>query len=263
MYYKSSYLISSWLFEQQPLSSGTNFIVLLSIYVQEYLYIYQILLKDTYFLPTHPWYTCLRFYGMWTFLGKKHFFMYLLKKKACVMLYCYCSVAKSCLTLCDSMGCSTPGFPILYCLSEFAHPHVHWGFPSDISGKEPTWQCRRQNRCRFYPWFGKTTWRRAWQSTPVFLPGEPPWIEEPSWIQSIGSQRVRHHWSNLEHRHAGPLSWWCYPSIISVTPSLTALSLSQHQGLFQWVGSSHQVPKVLQLQLQHQSSQWIFRIDFL
>ena len=35
------------------------------------------------------------------------------------------------------------------------------------------------------------------------------------------------------------------------------------QGLFQWVSSSHQEPKVLALQLQHQSFQWIFRVDFL
>ena len=41
------------------------------------------------------------------------------------------------------------------------------------------------------------------------------------------------------------------------------LNLSQHQSLFQWVGSSHQVAKVLELQLQHQSFQWIFRVDFL
>ena len=39
--------------------------------------------------------------------------------------------------------------------------------------------------------------------------------------------------------------------------------LSQHQGLFQWVSSSHQVAKVLEPQLQHQSFQWIFRSDFL
>ena len=44
-----------------------------------------------------------------------------------------------------------------------------------------------------------------------------------------------------------------------------AFNLSQHQGLFQWFGSSHQVAKVLelQLQLQHQSFRWIFRVDFL
>ena len=41
-----------------------------------------------------------------------------------------------------------------------------------------------------------------------------------------------------------------------------ALNLSQHQGLFQWVSSSHQVAKILEVQLQHQSFQWIFRTDF-
>ena len=42
-----------------------------------------------------------------------------------------------------------------------------------------------------------------------------------------------------------------------------AFNLSQHQHLFQWVSCSHQVAKVSELQLQHQSLQWIFRIDFL
>ena len=45
--------------------------------------------------------------------------------------------------------------------------------------------------------------------------------------------------------------------------SSPALSPSQHQGLFQWVGSWHQVAKVLEHWLQHQSFQWIFRVDFL
>ena len=39
---------------------------------------------------------------------------------------CCCSVAKSCLTLCDPMDCSTPGFPVLHYLPEFAQTHVHW-----------------------------------------------------------------------------------------------------------------------------------------
>ena len=43
------------------------------------------------------------------------------------------------------------------------------------------------------------------------------------------------------------------------SPSLPALNLSQHQGLFNWVRSLHQVVKGLELQLQHQSFQWIFR----
>ena len=48
-----------------------------------------------------------------------------------------------------------------------------------------------------------------------------------------------------------------------LSPSPFAFNLSQHQGLFQWVGSSHQVVKLLELQLQQQSFQWIFRVDFL
>ena len=47
------------------------------------------------------------------------------------------------------------------------------------------------------------------------------------------------------------------------SPSPPAFNLSQHWGLFQWVSSSHQVTKVLEPQLQHQSFQWIFRTDFL
>ena len=47
------------------------------------------------------------------------------------------------------------------------------GFPGGTSGKEPACQCKRHKRCRFNPWVGKIPWRRAWQPTPVFLPGEP------------------------------------------------------------------------------------------
>ena len=47
------------------------------------------------------------------------------------------------------------------------------------------------------------------------------------------------------------------------SPSPPAFNLSQHQDLFQGVGSSHQVAKELEFQLQHQSLQWIFRTDFL
>ena len=41
-----------------------------------------------------------------------------------------------------------------------------------LGGKEPTCQCRRCKRHRFDPWVRKIPWRRAWQPTPVFLPGE-------------------------------------------------------------------------------------------
>ena len=85
-----------------------------------------------------------------------------------------CSVALSCLTLCDPTEHSKPGFPVLHYLSEFTQTRVHW-------------------------------LRDAIQ-----------------------------------------------PSHLLLSPSLPAFNLSQHQGLFQWVSSLHQVAKVLELQLQYQ-----------
>ena len=53
------------------------------------------------------------------------------------------------------------------------------------------------------------------------------------------------------------------PSHPLSSPSPPAFNLSQHQGLFKWVSSSHQVAKLLEFQLQHQSFQWTPRTDFL
>ena len=60
-----------------------------------------------------------------------------------------------------------------------------------------------------------------------------------------------------------PLSWCCVITSSSAALSPFAFSLSQHECLFQWVSSLHHVAKVLELQLQHQSFQWIFRLEFL
>ena len=60
--------------------------------------------------------------------------------------------------------------------------------------------------------------------------------------------------------------WVCnaiQPSHPLPSPSAPAFNLSQHQGLFKWDSSLHQVAKILVFQLQHQSFQWIFRTDFL
>ena len=46
----------------------------------------------------------------------------------------------------------------------------------------------------FNPWVGKIPWRRVCQPTPVFLPGESPWTEEPGKLQSMGLQRHRTDW---------------------------------------------------------------------
>ena len=61
------------------------------------------------------------------------------------------------------------------------------------------------------------------------------------------------HWVGDAIKPSHPLS----------SASSPTFSVFQHQGLFKWVSSSHQVAKVLECQLQHQSFQWIFRTDFL
>ena len=46
------------------------------------------------------------------------------------------------------------------------------GFPGGAGGKEPACQCKKHKRHGFHPWVRKIPWRRAWQPTLVFLPGE-------------------------------------------------------------------------------------------
>ena len=89
----------------------------------------------------------------------------------------FSSVSQSCLTLCNHMDCSTPGFPVHHQLPEFAQTYVH-------------------------------------QVSDAIQPSHP---------------------------------------LLSTSPP--AFSLSKHQGLFQWVSSSHLVAKLMEFQLQHQSFQ--------
>ena len=66
---------------------------------------------------------------------------------------------------------------------------MKWGFPGGTSGKEPACQSKRWG---FNPWVRKIPWRRAWQSTPVYLPGESHGQRSLSCKESMGSQRVGH-----------------------------------------------------------------------
>ena len=115
---------------------------------------------------------------------------------------------------------------------------------------------------------------------------ENPWTEEPDGVQYLGSQRVRQDWATKFSSVAQPSPTVCDPMDCSIpglpvchqlreliqthvhqvsdatqqthpllSPSPPAFNLSDHLGLCQWVISSHQVAKVLELQLQHQSLQ--------
>ena len=78
-------------------------------------------------------------------------------------------------------------------------------------------------------------------------PGLPVHHQLPEFTQTLV------HWVGDAIQPAHPLS----------SPSTPVLNLSQHQGLFQWVSSLHQVAKVLEFQLQNQSFQWTLRTDLL
>ena len=107
------------------------------------------------------------------------------KMSEAIRLVQFSSVAQSCLPLCNSMDCNTPGFLVHRQLPEIAQTYVHW----------------------------------------------------------VGDA--------------------IQPSHLLLSPSPPAFALSQHQHLFKWVSSSHQVVKVSEFQLQHQSFQCLFRTDLL
>ena len=74
---------------------------------------------------------------------------------------------------------------------------------------------------------------------------------------------VHHQLPEITQIHFHPVGDVIQPAHPLQSPSPAAFYLSEHRDVFQWIRSSHQVVKVLGLQLWHQSFQWIFRMDFL
>ena len=89
-----------------------------------------------------------------------------------------------------------------------------------------------------------------------------PTLCNPMYCSTLGFP-VHHQLPELTQTHVNRDGDATQPSHPLSSPSPPAFNLSQHQGLFQWVSSLHQVAKVLEFQLQHQSFQRIFRTDFL
>ena len=98
----------------------------------------------------------------------------------------------------------------------------------------------------------------------------------PSSVQSLSHVRlcdpmnystpglpVHHQLPELTQTHVHWVSDTIQPSHPLLSPSPPALNLSKHQVLFKWVSSSHQVAKLMEFQLQHQSFQWTPRTDLL
>ena len=116
--------------------------------------------------------------------------------------------------------------------------------------------------------------RGPWSTLPSDMHGPVTLVQFSSVIQSCPNicdpmdcstpdLPVHHQLPEFTQTHVHWLSDAIQPSHPLSSSSAPAFNLSQHQSLFKWVSSSHQVAKVLELQLQHQFFQWIFRTDFL
>ena len=79
---------------------------------------------------------------------------------------------------------------------------------------------------------------------------------------SMAGLPVHHQLPELTQTHVHQVRDAIQPSHPLLSPCPRAFNLSQHQSLLKWVSSSHQVAKLLEFQLQHQSFQWIFSTDF-
>ena len=86
---------------------------------------------------------------------------------------------------------------------QLGHTKRWLGFPGGTSGKEPACQCRRRKRCEFDSWVGKIPWRRKWQPTSLFLPGESHGQKNLVGYSPWGRKRVGHNWSDLALTHPG------------------------------------------------------------
>ena len=87
------------------------------------------------------------------------------------------------------------------------------------------------------------------------------WLFATPWNCSTPGLPVHHQLPESIQSHAHCVGDAIQPSHPPSSPSPPALNLSQHQGLFKWVSSLHQVAKVLEFQLQYQSLQWTPRTD--
>ena len=180
----------------------------------------------------------------------------------------FSSVAQSCLTICDPMDCSMLGLPVHHQLLEFTQP-TRYSCMENPMDRGAWWAAVMGSLRVGHDWatslslFTFMHWRRKWQPTPVFLPGESQGLGSLVgcclWGHT-GSDTTEATWRQQQHVH------WVgdaiQPSHPLLSPSPLTLNLSQHQGLFKWVSSSNQVVKVLEFQLQHQPFQWLFKIDF-
>ena len=110
---------------------------------------------------------------------------------------------------------------LIWLIFRFGSEDISWeGFPGGSEGKESACNAGDAGRLGFDSLVRKIPWRRTWQPTPVFLPGESPWTEEPGGLQFIESQRVGHKWLSMHPHPSCDASHEWSPSKLSPRSSL-------------------------------------------
>ena len=154
------------------------------------------------------------------------------------------------------MDCSTVGFPVLHYLLELAQTYSHLvndaiqpshrllsSFPLDLN--------LSQHQSFPMSWlFASVQFSSVAQLCPTLC--DPMNCSTPD-------LPVHHQLTESTQTHVHRVGDAIQPSHPLSSPSPPAPNPSEHQCLFQWVNFSHEVAKLLELQLQHQSFQWIFK----
>ena len=191
-------------------------------------------------------------------------------------------VTQSCPTLCNPMDCSMPGLPVAAAAAKSLQSCPTLCNP--IDGRPPGSPVPGILQARTLEWVAisfsnawkwkmkvkslscvrllATPWTAAYQAPlPMGFSRQKYWSTLP--LTSQPGLPVHHQLSESTQTHVRWVSDAIQPSHPLLSPSLPAFYLSQHQGLFKWVSSLHQVAKILEFQLHHQSFQWTPRTDLL
>ena len=119
-----------------------------------------------------------------------------------------------------------------------------------------------QQQARSVSYLTSFTWRNITLMSANSVAQSGPTLCNPV-NHSTPGLPVHHQLPEFTETHAHQVGDAIQPPHPLSSPSPPAPNPSQHQGLFQWVNSPHEVAKVLEFQLQHQSFQWTPRTDLL
>ena len=171
---------------------------------------------------------------------------------------CVCVWIQLCPTLCNCMDSSPPD------------SSVHWILQAGILEWVAISYCRGSSQTRaqthvscvscFDRWFFTTS--TTWEAFAHISSVQFSCLVNPMNCSTPGLP-VHHQLPEFTQTYFHRVCDAIQPSHPLLSPSLPAPNHSQHQGLFQWVNSLHEVAKVLEFQLQHQSFQWTPRTGLL